>query len=55
MTQTTLERGPVRELLRSSTWHNLILAVQLVVGLAYAYVTGDIGSRLTHFVIPFIW
>lgn len=55
MTQTTLEGGPVRELLRSSTWLNLILAVQLVVGLVYSYATGDIGSRFTHFVIPFIW
>lgn len=32
-----------------------MLAAQLVVGLAYAHVTGDIGNRFTHFVLPFVW
>ena len=55
MSQTTRESDRISRLLKSSTWLNFLLAVQLVVGLAYAYVTGDMGSRLTHFVLPFIW
>lgn len=51
----SLERDAVRRLLRSSTRFNLLFAGQVIVGLAYASVTGDVGARLSHFFIPFIW
>lgn len=51
----TLESATARQLLRRSTWFNLLLAGQLFAGLAYAIATGDVGSRYTHFVIPFVW
>ncbi|WP_449405255.1 DUF7546 family protein [Halorubrum salinarum] len=55
MSQATLESDQISQLLKSSTWLNLFLAVKLIAGLVYVYFTGDIGSRWTHFVLPFIW
>ena len=55
MTKTTSEIQSLGQVLESSTWLNLILAIQLVVGITYVYVTGDTVGRWTHFVIPFIW
>jgi hypothetical protein len=55
MTETTSEIQFLGQILESSTWLNLILAIQLVVGIAYTYVTGDTVGRWTHFIIPFIW
>lgn len=55
MSQATLETDRISRVLKSSTWLNLLLAAQLIAGLVYAYFTGDMGSRWTHFVLPFIW
>jgi hypothetical protein len=55
MTQPALESDRMSRFLVSSTWLNILLAMQLVAGLVYAYITGDMGSRWTHFVLPFIW
>lgn len=55
MTEIKSEIQSLGQILESSTWLNLILAIQLAVGIAYTYVTGDTVDRWTHFIIPFIW
>ncbi|WP_425498471.1 DUF7546 family protein [Natrinema soli] len=55
MTQPTFESNSLRRLLLTATWFNTLFAIQIIGGLIYAYVTGDIGVRITHFLIPFIW
>lgn len=55
MTQLTFDRDPLKRFLLSATWFNILFAIQVIGGLIYAYATGDIGVRITHFLIPFIW
>ncbi|OIB57349.1 DUF7546 family protein [Natrialba sp. SSL1] len=55
MEYITFERIAVRRLVWTSTWFNILISVQVFFGLIYAYVTGAIPTRLTHFFIPFVW
>ncbi len=55
MMKTASNSDHRRRLLTRGTRFNLLFAIQLFAGLAFAYRTGDMGSRLTYFFIPFIW
>ncbi len=45
----------IKQLGWAGTWLNILFGIQLLSGLIYAYFTGAIGNRPTHFFIPFIW
>ncbi|WP_425607593.1 DUF7546 family protein [Natrinema zhouii] len=55
MATTRFNNTHIRRLLVRGTWFNLLFAVQLIAGLSFAFRTGEVGSRLTHFFIPFVW
>ncbi len=50
-----LDRDSTRQVLLSGIAFNLLFAIQVIGGLAFVYITGEVGNRITHFFIPFIW
>ncbi|QFU84333.1 DUF7546 family protein [Natronorubrum aibiense] len=53
--KSTVDSDSLGRFVAASTRLNLLFAIQVIAGLAFAYATGEAGQRITHFLLPFIW